>query len=88
MSILEKIDYLFSKINWADSCLDSLAVQIMNGLKEDITREVAAYAELREQYEDLFERISNGRSYLMETENVTVEDALEALGYGRNGLRY
>lgn len=94
MSISEKIDYLFSKINWADSPLDATAVEIMNSLKSEILEERqkqdAAFAELRTNYESLFDRISNGRSYLMEVEpnNLTVGDALEALGYGRNGLRY
>jgi hypothetical protein len=33
-------------------------------------------------------RLDNGRDYLMRTrpENITVEDALEALGYRRDGL--
>jgi succinyl-CoA synthetase alpha subunit len=92
MSVNDKIDYLFSKINWADSALDATAVEIMTNLKEDIKQEseknALAYAELRGQVDDLFERVSNCRSYLMETENVTVEDALESLGYGRNGLRF
>ena len=36
MNISEKIDYLFSKINWKDSNLDAKAIQIMNNLKSDI----------------------------------------------------
>ena len=36
MSIEEKIDYLFSKINWAKSNLDAEAIHIMNNLKSDI----------------------------------------------------
>jgi len=36
MTINEKIDYLFSKINWKDSNLDNKAIQIMNTLKDDI----------------------------------------------------
>ncbi len=36
MNINEKIDYLFSKINWKDSNLDSKAIEIMNNLKSDI----------------------------------------------------
>ena len=38
MSINKKIDYLFSKINWKDSNLDSKAIQIMNSLKSDIEK--------------------------------------------------
>lgn len=32
----ERIDYLFSKINWGESWLDAQAVEIMNTLKDDI----------------------------------------------------
>jgi hypothetical protein len=34
-------------------------------------------------------RLNNGRDYLMqiEADKITVEDALEAFGFGRNGLR-
>jgi len=40
-------------------------------------------------YEDLSDRLNNGRHYLMEVEprNLTVEDCLEAFGFSRNGLR-
>ena len=36
------------------------------------------------------ERLETGRNYLMQVprENLTVEDALEAFGFGRNGLSY
>ena len=38
---------------------------------------------------ELRERLTNGRDYLMqvETKDLTVGDCLEALGFGRNGLR-
>jgi uncharacterized protein involved in exopolysaccharide biosynthesis len=32
----EKLNYLFSKINWASSFLDGKAVEIMNSLPNDI----------------------------------------------------
>lgn len=40
-------------------------------------------------YEDLSERLNNGRHYLMgvEPKNLTVKDCLEAFGFSRNGLR-
>lgn len=44
--------------------------------------------ELSEKIAELNERMTEGRSYLMsvEPEELTVEDALESFGYGRNGL--
>lgn len=33
---LEKIDYLFKKINWGASAMDDEAITIMNSLKKDI----------------------------------------------------
>jgi hypothetical protein len=38
--------------------------------------------------QDLSDRLNNGRSYLMEVEpkKLTVEDCLDAFGFGRNGL--
>lgn len=36
--IEEKIDYLFSKINWVHSPLDAKAIEIMNNLKSDIKK--------------------------------------------------
>lgn len=94
MSITEKIDYLFGKINWGASALDAQAIEIMNTLKAEVLdiqaqaeKNAQAYQELRGQYEDVFDRLTNGRSYLMETENVTVADALESLGCDRNGFR-
>lgn len=43
---------------------------------------------MRQSYEDAQRRLDNGRHYLMgvQSEDLTVEDALEAFGYGRNGL--
>ena len=44
---------------------------------------------LRHQIQDLRSKLSEGRDYLMQVEprNITIEDALEAFGFGRNGLR-
>jgi hypothetical protein len=42
MTIHQKIDYLFNKINWGASFLDAKAVRIMNELKADINLEYAA----------------------------------------------
>lgn len=39
MTVNEKIDYLFSKINWKDSALDGTAISIMNTLKNDIQQD-------------------------------------------------
>lgn len=38
--------------------------------------------------QDLRDQLSEGRHYLMSVEpkNLTVEDALEAFGFGRNGV--
>lgn len=35
-NINQKLDYLFSKINWKDSHLDAKAIEIMNNLKSEI----------------------------------------------------
>lgn len=43
MSIQEKIDYLFSKINWGASNMDAKAVEIMNTLKSDIATEMVIH---------------------------------------------
>lgn len=43
--------------------------------------------ELRDQLNEACDRINDCRHYLMGTENVTVEDALVALGYDKNGFR-
>ena len=44
--------------------------------------------ELLKQIGELSEQLQNGRHYLMgiEPKNLTVEDALEVFGFGRNGL--
>ena len=44
-TINEKIDYLFSKINWGSSNLDAKAIEIMNNLKADIQKEISTYRE-------------------------------------------
>ena len=36
MKIIEDLKYLFSKINWADSCLDARSIEIMNSITGDI----------------------------------------------------
>jgi len=38
--------------------------------------------------DEVYERLSEGRKYLMgvETDDLNVEDCLEAFGFGRNGL--
>jgi hypothetical protein len=43
----------------------------------------------RDMVQDLSNQLSEGRSYLMsvDADKITVEDALEAFGFGRNGLR-
>lgn len=41
MTLSEKIDYLFSKINWGTSTLDAKAISIINELKSDIKIEKA-----------------------------------------------
>lgn len=89
MNTIEKIEYLFSKINWADSPLDAQAVEIMNGLKGEIQEKETRIKELRDQVGDLYSRLSDGRDYLMQVEWApdVVQNTLEALGYGRNGLR-
>ena len=48
--INKNIDYLFSKINWADSALDAKSISIMNNLKNDI---IKALAELDSKYSSL-----------------------------------
>ena len=39
MTVNEKIDYLFSKIKWETSFLDSKAISIVTSLKKDIEEE-------------------------------------------------
>jgi hypothetical protein len=46
MTIQEKLNYLFSKINWGASALDAEAIQIMNNIKKDIDAEMKATYEL------------------------------------------
>lgn len=36
----DKIDYLFSRVNWKDSSLDAKAIDIVNSLKKDIEENV------------------------------------------------
>ena len=45
--------------------------------------------EQKETISDLYSRLNEGRSYLMgvDPSEITVEDALKAFGFGRNGLR-
>lgn len=47
------------------------------------------FEELDDENYELHERLQEGRDYLMSVEpsDLTVEDALEALGFERNGLR-
>ena len=49
---------------------------------------IAHAPQLLEQQEKLVERLQNGRDYLMgvQSDKLTVEDALEAFGFGRNEL--
>ena len=44
--------------------------------------------EQRETISELAERLDKGRDYLMQVpaDKITVEDALEAFGFGRDGL--
>ncbi|TXI81067.1 MAG: hypothetical protein E6Q39_01790 [Crocinitomicaceae bacterium] len=81
MTVNEKIDYLFSKINWGASCLDAKAIEIMNNLKTDISS-------IEDDCFDANERLQEGRTYLMgvESHEITVENALQSFGFGRNGL--
>jgi len=45
--------------------------------------------QLKKETETLYWQLMNGRAYLMEIEadKITVEDTLEAFGFGRNGLK-
>jgi hypothetical protein len=45
---------------------------------------------LKDMVHELSDRLNNGRNYLMsvDSDKITVEDALEAFGYGRNGLNF
>jgi len=49
----------------------------------------AQQPEKEQPSDDSNERLQNGRHYLMgvEPKDLTVEDALEAFGFGRNGLK-
>lgn len=44
---------------------------------------------LIEENKTLIERLNSGRDYLMsiQPKDLTVEDSLEAFGFGKNGLR-
>lgn len=45
-------------------------------------------SEMHDAISELNEQLQNGRNYLMSVnpKDLTVEDALEAFGFGRNGL--
>lgn len=77
LTINQKIDYLFSKINWNDSPLDAQAIQIMNELKSDISEEIGEYSD----------RLSEGRDYLMQVGDYPfkLSDCFEAFGFGAHG---
>lgn len=77
LTIDQKIDYLFSKINWGDSAMDAKAIQIMNTLKSDI----------RTELNEAYGRLSDGRDYLMQVGDYpfNLEDCFEAFGFGSHG---
>lgn len=56
--------------------------------KKDLIDIAAKIGEEQERLKELAEHRLNCRHYLMgvEPKNLTVEDCLESLGYGRNGL--
>jgi hypothetical protein len=49
---------------------------------------IAEAPAIKELFQDLADRLNNCRSYLMEVDpkKLTVEDCLEAFGFGKNGL--
>jgi gamma-glutamyl:cysteine ligase YbdK (ATP-grasp superfamily) len=77
LTIDQKIDYLFSKINWKDSAMDAQAIKIMNELKSDISEEIG----------ELSNRLSEGRDYLMQVGDYPfdVSACFESFGFGANG---
>lgn len=77
MSVNEKIDYLFSKINFGASNLDARAIDIMNNLKRDIQKEIS----------EPYDRLSEGRDYLMQVGDYPFDlgDCFEAFGFEANG---
>jgi len=54
--------------------------------QDEKTRQIE---QLKKETETLYWQLMNGRAYLMEIEadKITVEDTLEAFGFGRNGLK-
>jgi hypothetical protein len=56
-----------------------------NQMGEELTK---IYDNLIEEAAKYYQRLQNGRDYLMQVEpdEITVEDSLESFGFGRNGL--
>lgn len=61
--------------------------QKMHQIMEDFAKKKNALNETL-IYGEIMDRMENGRSYLMQIQanKITVEDTLEAFGFGRNGL--
>ncbi|HDY66654.1 MAG TPA: hypothetical protein ENH85_02560 [Candidatus Scalindua sp.] len=51
---------------------------------------IEIYDQLVTDAAKMYQKLNDGRSYLMQVEpkDITVEDSLEAFGFGRNGLNY
>lgn len=61
----------------------SLASSEIESLKKEV-------AELKDTLSEANGNLSDGRHYLMgvDSDKITVEDSLQAFGFGRNGLRF
>lgn len=59
--------------------------------KPEIAKElIEIYDKLIVDFAKMYRKLDEGRDYLMqvEPEDITVEDSLEAFGFGRNGLNH
>tara|TARA_R110002049_G_scaffold62344_3_gene166707 strand:+ start:116 stop:391 length:276 start_codon:yes stop_codon:yes gene_type:complete len=68
----------------------SFFIQFEDGSQIELTEVLAKYSKDNYHYaQEIRNQLSQGRDYLMQVEgddSITVEDTLEAFGFGRNGL--
>ena len=82
------LQFLRSK-GLVDDDKSEFIISFEDGRKFELTELLKEYEKTSYNYgQEKREQLSNGRHYLMEIEEsaITVEDALEAFGFGRNGL--
>lgn len=68
----------------------SFFIQFEDGSQIELTEVLAKYSKTNyEGAQDLRQQLSKGRDYLMQVQQneITVDDSLEAFGFGKNGLQ-